>query len=158
LGCDTQFDLTCGCKGSCSGHPVLHLKEDLQTVSHTEDEYWEPTITIETPIIREFATGATRDKETGKLDFEGFLSPQTLTRFGEYMNKHRLQSNGTLRDSDNWQLGMPRNVYMKSMWRHFVDVWAAHRKNDEAALEEALCAVWFNVQGYLFEILNKRSV
>jgi hypothetical protein len=51
--------------------------------------------------IRSFKTGATRDTDEGKHDFEGYLSPTVINRFGEYMTKNRIQSDGSLRDSDN---------------------------------------------------------
>lgn len=101
--------------------------------------------------IREFATGATRDSEEGKLDFEGFLSPAVLKRYAEYMNKCRVQTDGKLRDSDNWQKGIPMDVYMKSMFRHFMEVWSIHRGVTKGDMEEALCALNFNVMGYLYE-------
>lgn len=104
--------------------------------------------------VRQFESGATRDTEEGKLDYEGFLSPIALGRFAQYMHKHRVQSDGSLRDSDNWQKGIPLDAYMKSMWRHFHDVWTLHRGYGEGELEEALCALWFNVQGYLHERLK----
>jgi len=110
--------------------------------------------------LRTFNGGATRDTEDGKLDFEGFLSPSVLIRFAEYMQHHRIQSDGNLRDSDNWQKGIPRSAYMKSMWRHFMDVWTLHRGGTPASgtdLEEALCAMLFNVQGMLFEVLRDRD-
>ena len=109
--------------------------------------------------VREFATGATRDTDTGKIDYEGFLSPSVLKRFGQYMNKHRVNSDGTPRDSDNWQKGLPRTVYLKSAWRHFHDWWTLHRggKIDEPyGLDEVLCAVMFNVMGYLHEELKRK--
>lgn len=102
--------------------------------------------------IRKFETGATRDTATDKFDYEGFLAPQVLKRFAEYMHKHRQQSDGSLRDSDNWQKGIPLDAYMKSAWRHFMDWWTAHREG--RVDEEALCALLFNVQGYLFEVLR----
>ena len=40
--------------------------------------------------IRTFETGATRDTELGKLDYEGFLSPTVLKAYAEYLNKHRV--------------------------------------------------------------------
>jgi len=46
-------------------------------------------------------TGATRDVDNDKYDYEGFLSPIVLHRYAQYMHKHRLQSDGELRDSDN---------------------------------------------------------
>ena len=111
------------------------------------------------PLYRKFDTGATRDVEDGKLDYEGFLSPLVLARFANYMHKHRIQKDGSLRDSDNWQKGIPRDVYMKSMWRHFMDVWLDHRvygQVDQVGMEDELCAVLFNVQGYLHELLVGR--
>ena len=58
--------------------------------------------------MRNFDTGATRDVDTNKLDFEGFLSPVVLERYAEYMHKNRVQADGNLRDSDNWQKGIPK--------------------------------------------------
>lgn len=105
--------------------------------------------------MRKFETGATRDADDAKLDYEGFLCPYAVERFAEYMHKHRQTPNG-LRDSDNWQKGIPLDAYMKSMWRHMHEVWKLHRAGtiDERQLEDALCALWFNVQGYLHEILK----
>lgn len=109
--------------------------------------------------IREFDTGATRDTDDGKLDFEGFLSPLALERYAQYMHKHRRQSDGGMRDSDNWQKGIPLDAYMKSGWRHFRDWWREHRgyPTDEG-IEEALCALIFNASGYLHEHLKAQSV
>jgi len=109
--------------------------------------------------MRQFATGATRDVEEGKLDYEGFLSPLVLERFARYMHQHRVQADGRLRDSDNWQKGIPRSAYIKSAWRHFMDVWTLYRTcpDANAALEEALCALLFNIQGLLHEVLIRRS-
>lgn len=106
--------------------------------------------------MREFETGATRDTDDGKYDYEGFLSPLVLERFGEYMHKHRIQADGTLRDSDNWQKGIPFVAYMKSGWRHFMEWWTLHRSGeaDTDEIQEALCALMFNVQGYLHELLK----
>jgi hypothetical protein len=110
--------------------------------------------------VREFATGATRDVCDEKLDYEGFLSPLVLERFARYMHEHRKTAEpGKLRDSDNWQKGMPRNVYIKSAWRHFVDWWREHRSlPSREGLENALCGLMFNVMGYLHEVLSRRSV
>lgn len=109
--------------------------------------------------MRKFDTGATRNTDEGKLDFEGFLSPLVLERYGQYMHKHRMQADGNLRDSDNWQKGIPLAAYMKSGWRHFRDWWREHRgyPTDEG-IEEALCALIFNASGYLHEHLKAQSV
>ena len=108
--------------------------------------------------MRQFETGATRDTDDGKYDYEGFMSPLVIERFAEYMHKHRFQADGKVRDSDNWQRGMPLDAYMKSGFRHFVDWWKIHRKLPvKDTLEDVLCAILFNVQGYLHEMLKKRN-
>lgn len=108
--------------------------------------------------MRTFDTGATRDTDEDKPDYEGYLSPLVIARYGEYMLKHQIQPDGTLRDSDNWQRGMPLDAYMKSGWRHFLDWWSAHRGlPSREGLEEALCALMFNVMGYLHETLKARD-
>jgi len=110
--------------------------------------------------MREFETGATRDSEDGKFDYEGFLSPVVLKRFAQYMHKHRVQRDGSLRDSDNWQKGLPMSVYMKSAWRHFMDWWSMHRRGcieiELDDYEDILCAMMFNVMGYLHELIMLR--
>lgn len=102
--------------------------------------------------MRKFESGATRNSDESKLDFEGFLSPTALEHFAEYMNKNRVQADGNIRDSDNWQKGIPLDSYMKSMFRHFFDVWKAHRglETPEDMITN-LSALMFNVQGYLHE-------
>lgn len=108
-------------------------------------------------LIRKFETGATRDVDTSKHDPEGFLSPLVIDRYNEFMHTNRRQRDGNLRDSDNWQKGIPLAAYMKSMWRHFLDVWLHHRGLGAKAkepLEVALCALLFNVSGYLHETLK----
>ena len=107
--------------------------------------------------IRKFATGATRDTAQDKPDYEGFLSPAVLIRFGEYMDANRKQSDGSLRASDNWQKGIPQEQYVKSLLRHVVDVWAIHRgvPTRTEDIEESLCAIIFNASGLLFEKLKE---
>jgi len=108
--------------------------------------------------MREFDTGATRNTEHGKYDYEGFLSPLVVEAFAEYMHKHRVQSDGTMRESDNWQKGMPRDVYMKSAWRHFIDWWREHRGLlSREGIIDALCGLLFNVMGYLHEVLKEND-
>jgi hypothetical protein len=109
--------------------------------------------------MRQFDSGATRDTDAGKPDYEGFLSPLVIERFGKYMDKHRHQADGKVRDSDNWQKGIPQDAYMKSAFRHFVDWWKEHRRiNTKDGIEEALCALMFNVMGYLHEYLKEKNL
>lgn len=113
-----------------------------------------------------FTTGATRGKDDDKLDFEGFISPAVWTRFAQYMHECRLRNipaGQQIRASDNWQKGMPLESYMKSGFRHFMEWWEGHRRlfhpelGPSYNLENALCALLFNVQGYLHETLKARN-
>ena len=107
--------------------------------------------------IRTFTGGATRDTDKDKLDFEGFLSPVVLQHYAAYLHKHRVQSDGNYRDSDNWQKGIPLDTYMKSLCRHNMEVWLKHRNNPgHVSMEDDLCGVIFNSMGYLFEILRAK--
>jgi hypothetical protein len=50
-------------------------------------------------------------------------------------------------------------AYMKSGFRHFMDCWMNHRgvpAREDA--EEAICALMFNAEGYLHELLKERPV
>ena len=110
--------------------------------------------------MRTFETGATRDSDDGKPDYEGFLSPVVIRRFGEYMHMHRKQKDEKLRDSDNWQRGIPMDQYMKSLVRHLIDAWGIHRGQwvvgrEGESMEELLMAIMFNAMGYAHEILKK---
>lgn len=109
--------------------------------------------------MRQFESGATRDTEDGKLDYEGFLSPAVLLRFAKYMHKNKVQKDGAIREADNWQKGIPHSAYMKSMFRHFMDVWLQYRHTAGARtdIEESLCGLLFNVQGLLYEILKEKE-
>lgn len=111
-----------------------------------------------TSVIRVFESGANRNPDTDKLDYEGFLSPLVLQRYAEYMHKNRRLANGDLRDSDNWQKGIPQDSLMKSGFRHFVDWWQNHRgvpaRED---VEEACCGLLFNVMGYLHNYLKEKK-
>lgn len=105
--------------------------------------------------------GATRNSQDDQLDYEGFFSPLVLERYGMYLHKHRVQADGSVRDSDSWQRGVPLTRYMKGMWRHFMEVWQFHRicyiaKPSGNTREEALCALLFNVMGYLHELLKAK--
>ncbi len=108
--------------------------------------------------MRKFDTGATRDTEEGKPDYEACLSPLVLEAFGRYMHTNRKMADGTMRDADNWQKGIPRAAYMKSLWRHHWSVWNLHRSDAyvTALMVEALCGVMFNAMGYLHELLKQK--
>ena len=122
------------------------------------------TIMEKKVAIRKFETGATRDTDIGKLDFEGFLSPIVLKKYAEYMYKHRKQSDGKLRDSDNWQKGFGKgrehfvNV-MKSWFRHFFNVWFLHRGfKGKECMGDALLASLFNNMSYAHQYFKNEEL
>lgn len=106
--------------------------------------------------MREFDTGATRDSAEGKLQYAGYLSAKATRAFAEYMRTHQVQADGQTRSADNWKKGMEVDVYMDSMWRHFHDVWSLWEDGKATGPEaqEALCALMFNVQGMLHEVVK----
>lgn len=105
-----------------------------------------------------FETGATRNRKEDEIRYEGFLSPLAIKMFGEYMHEHRFTADGTVREPDNWQKGIPLDSYMDSLWRHLMDLWMIHRGHPELAREDlksALAGLFFNVQGYMHETAKK---
>jgi hypothetical protein len=117
---------------------------------------------VDAAKVRKFETGATRSSDAGRYDPEGFLSPIVIERYCEYMNAHRVQPDGSVRDSDNWQKGIPQTTYVKGLWRHWLHLWTRFRGYkvqdplSTQSMEEDLCAILFNAQGLLFEILKDK--
>lgn len=110
--------------------------------------------------IRTFESGASRNSEEGKIDYEGHLCPLVMQGYGKYMHKHRFLEDGTMRPSDNWQKGIPKDAYQKSMYRHFMDTELHHRGYPSEATEseeDALYGVIFNAMGKLHEILKEKA-
>jgi hypothetical protein len=113
---------------------------------------------------RVFETGATRDANDNKLQYEGFLNPLVTKRFAQYMHKNRHMKDGSLRDPDNWQnlFGEKHfQVCIESLTRHVEDLKLHHRGySDEAVeeLEDSICGILFNAKAYLLKILlDKRG-
>ncbi len=113
--------------------------------------------------IRQFDSGATRDTDVTKPNYVKALSPIVLQRYVDYIGRHRLQSDGNLRDWDNWKNGMPQEVYLDGLGRHFWAVWllfqgfSASDNHGPVTLEDSLCAIIFNAQGMLHELLKKKN-
>jgi hypothetical protein len=113
--------------------------------------------------MREFESGATRDDEHGKLDFEAALSPQVLWEFAAYMEKHSHLPDGSIRSADNWQKGFPNDVLMKSLMRHIMDIWMLHRDQHPVRPEDGKVVTWddalggamFGIQALWFNHLNE---
>ena len=70
------------------------------------------------------------------------------------MNKHRVQADGALRDPDNWKKGIPESVYLDSLLRHVMDLWLHFEGAQGVNLQETLCAISFNSDGLLHEVLK----
>jgi hypothetical protein len=108
--------------------------------------------------MRTYDTGATRNSVAGKLRYEGYFSPLVLQARAEYMQKHQTQADGVEREADNWQKGMPLNDYMDSAFRHFMSWWLAHRGHAKGTeMQEAICALMFNAEGYMHALLTATS-
>ncbi len=134
---------------------------------HEASKGVEPTLALQSPFtapkapMRQFPSGATRNTDEGKIDPKGFIHPLVTLSFCRYMHEHRKQADGTLRASDNWCKGIPRDAYASSLERHLLDVklimagYASHAAT--SSLSEALNACLFNVQGLLLEVLLGRE-
>lgn len=114
---------------------------------------------------RVFESGATRNVDDKKLDYEGFISPHVMRRYAEYMHRHRTQKDGRVRDADDWQKGIPVRVYVSSLVRHTMDFWTIHRggtvidpdTGEKATQEDLACAIMFNIMGWLHEVLKSNN-
>ena len=102
--------------------------------------------------MRNFETGATRDNDEGKIHYKGFLSPLALRAFGQYMERHRVQADGSLRAPDNWKKGMPMECYEDSLFRHVMEfMLLLECDGDPGDLDETAAAIFFNIQGWMHE-------
>ena len=117
----------------------------------------EKPITKRPGSMRQFEGGATRDTDADKPHYIGYWSWLAMKRFGAYMLRHEVQSDGTRRQPGNWKLGIPREAYRDSLARHFVDFNAAVEEERLSDAEELACAMLFNVQGWLHEHLRQAT-
>lgn len=167
-GCDPDVLSVCGEAGvaSCGGESNCARVRELMAQFEQPELVELPSgdvVAAQSPLLRQFESGATRSADAGRYDPDGFLSPLVIERYCEYMNKHRIQADGSVRGSDNWQKGLPLAVYAKGGWRHFLHFWTRHRGwnvSDSAAaasIEEDICALLFNLNGYLHELLAQQQ-
>lgn len=132
-----------------------------QSLRPPETKDTNPKDTMENKI-RTFEGGATRDTTVGKLNYVKALSPIVMQRYVEYLGEHRIQSDGTQRDWDNWKQGIPQQIYLEGEDRHHRAVWKliqgfpASDNYGPVTLEDSLCGVMFNVMGMLHEILKEK--
>ena len=119
----------------------------------------------EEEIVRTFDTGATRGSKKDKYCYAGFLHPGVLRMYAAYMHKHRLQTDGTLREADNWQKGMPQEEYFDSLIRHVMDLWLIRKgeivkdveTKEDVTVYDALCGILFNTMGMMLNILKGKG-
>ena len=135
-------------------------KDDCEIVTDGP-KITEPT-TFAASDIGNFATGAYRDGEKGKLNFSRGLCPIVLERYMQFLYNNREQSDGELRDFDNWKKGIPVKSYLSSMIRHAWTVWMyfigfKKPKLSTGDIVDELCAIMFNVNGLIHEILKARE-
>lgn len=132
--------------------PDHRLKEITLTTNHKN---------APDPFIRTFDTGATRDLDNSKLQYARFMDPLVVKSYAEYMQKNRLQKDGSIRAGDNWKKGFTYQSYMDSLWRHLHRVWELHEwhlgdgESCEDDLQDALNALIFNASGYLYRLLTE---
>ena len=78
------------------------------------------------------------------------------------MLKHQVQADGQPRAADNWKNGIPKEAYRASLHRHFMDLWLHSEGYGDRAtnqdLVEVLCALRFNVNGLLLEVVKEGRV
>lgn len=110
--------------------------------------------------VRTFGSGATRDTDKDKLNYIKALDPLVLQTYVEYLGKHRVQSDGNLRDWDNWKKGIDKQTYLESEDRHHRAIWLLSQGYDvydnhgPVTEKDALCGVIFNAMGRLYELLK----
>ena len=115
--------------------------------------------------MREFETGATRNNDQERVDWVKMLSLPAMFEYARYMSRHRLQTDGKLREFDNWKGadkkgGFPLDEVVESLMRHTLDL-AALQNGDvpmrPCDTREACCAIIFNAMAYLHTILSARE-
>jgi hypothetical protein len=132
--------------------------------------------------IRTFESGATRDTANGKFEYLGFIHPLNDYSFAKYMDSHRLQPDGSVRDSNNWWKGFGKDTIIQSLVRHVEDLKLLHsgffvyemRENNIAkrivkkykidklpdnwkiiTIEDCCNAIRFNAEVYRIEFSNE---
>lgn len=114
-------------------------------------------------MTREFETGANRNSDHDKLDYEAFNSPLVDWYYAQYMHKHRKLEDGSMRPGDNWQKGFPIDVIHKSLARHYKDYHLTTRGvkvkegGGEHDIKDILCGIIFNAKAHLHELLKDKT-
>jgi hypothetical protein len=109
---------------------------------------------------RKFDTGADRDLNHDKPQYAACFPPELMRAFGQYMLAKSRRNDGSIRSCSNWQKGIPIESYIDSLLRHATDLrlvrkgfTVTERDGHEMSEKELACALVFNANGLLFEIL-----
>lgn len=168
-GCDPEANHVCeahkkGLWMKAGPGEVIQLMPKVATEQKLDTliQHYDPSPVLSEASIKQFKSGATRNIDVNKFDYEAFVNPEALHAFGEYMHSHRKQRDGSLRDGDNWQKGIPFRTYVKSLVRHTIDLWRMDRGYDVVnpdtgqphTKQELCCAIVFNAFGYLKELID----
>lgn len=119
-------------------------------------DYEKPKSKVVKKAMRKFATGAFRDQDAQKLNYLGSLSPLALEGFVDFMRRHNIVDGKLKRDEGNWKKGFPKQSYMESKFRHFMETWKIHESYSDDEILDALYAEFFNIQGYIHVLLLER--
>lgn len=84
------------------------------------------TFTTEKTQARVFSSGANRNSSLGKFTYKDFINPLNEYSYGKYMDGKRVLADGTIRDGDNWQKGIPKDSLLDSLTRHIKELELLH--------------------------------
>lgn len=73
-------------------------------------------------MTRKFETGANRNSSDGKFQYSKFINPLNEYSFAKYMHEKRELADGTMREGDNWQKGIPKESLFDSLTRHIKEL------------------------------------
>ena len=105
--------------------------------------------------MKTFKTGAIRDDDEGKLDYEGSFCPLVLRSYAEFMLRNSTMKDGKKRTCGNWKKGVPLLHYIQSKWRHFMTTLTLFVIGyTKKAMLESLNAELFNTMGMMHELLK----
>lgn len=106
--------------------------------------------------MRKYTTGAIRDTNKGKNDYSRYFSPLVMKERGDYMRRHAVRSDGSIRPGDNWKNRFgetPKEHYdncFESHCRHHLEFWLGHDGYLSRRQKiDAICAMMFNLDAYL---------
>lgn len=122
---------------------------------HYEESYVDTQKTIEveavvngeTKEVRQFSTGAIRDKNNNKENFIESFSWLALKCVAKYMGIKALKYG-----PGNWIKGIPPQEYLQSALRHFEKLISEWEYGISEEHDNHAAAIFFNIQGFIHEM------